>query len=76
MKPLQILEPNMTPQTGCAKINECRNRFEIMANWGTPKADMAQWAHEALNRWLCSRMDSTSPSGYDSEKTVKGNDHG
>lgn len=76
MKPLQILEPNMTPQTGCAKINSCLNRFEVMADWGMSSTDMAKWAHEALDRWLRNRMDLTSPSVYDSGQTGKGRDHG
>ena len=66
MKPIQILEPNMTPQTGCAKINACRNRFEVVADWGMSSTDMAKWAHEAMDRWLRERMDLSTASGHNS----------
>ena len=76
MKPAQILEPGSTPDVGCAKVNACRNRFEVVADWGMSSATMAEWAHEALDRWLRSRMDLTSPSVYDSREKGKGGDHG
>jgi hypothetical protein len=76
MKPMQISEPSHVPQMGCAKINQCLNRFEVMADWGMSSTTMAEWAHAALDRWLRSRMDLTSPSVYDSGEKGKGGDHG
>ena len=64
MKPAQILEPGSTPDVGCAKVNACRNRFEVVADWGMSSTTMAEWAHAALDRWLRERMDEPPPSGH------------
>jgi hypothetical protein len=36
---------------------------------------MAKWAHAAVDQWLASRVDLTSPDVYD-VGTVKGSEHG
>lgn len=76
MKPAQILEPGSTPEVGCAQIHACRNRFEVLADWGMESDTMREWAHRALDRWLVDRMDLTSPSVYDSGEKGKGDNHG
>lgn len=73
---MQITEPGSATDLRCVRTTICLNRFEIMADWGMSSTDMAQWAHVALEQWLRSRMDLTSPSVYDSREKGKGDDHG
>jgi hypothetical protein len=57
-----------------AKISQCENRLELLVDPGMSSELIRQWAYMAVDNWLASRVDLTSPSDYDSRQ--KGGDHG
>ena len=57
-----------------ARISQCENRLELLVDPGMRSEVIHKWAHMAVDNWLESRMDLTSPSDYDSGQ--KGCDHG
>ncbi len=66
----------ITPNAvSCAKSTACQNRLELLVDPGMRSESMAKWAHAAVDQWLASRVDLTSPGVYD-VGTVKGSGHG
>jgi hypothetical protein len=59
----------------CAKSTVCQNRLELLVDPGMRSESMAKWAHAAVDHWLSTRVDLTSPDVYD-VGTVKGSEHG
>lgn len=57
-----------------ARVRLCENRLELLVDPGMRSEVIHKWAHMAVDNWLESRMDLTSPSDYDSGQ--KGCDHG
>jgi hypothetical protein len=53
----------------------CQNRLELLVDPGMRSESMAKWAHAAVDHWLSTRVDLTSPGVYD-VGTVKGSGHG
>jgi hypothetical protein len=58
-----------------ARVSQCENRLELLVDPGMRSDALAQWAHAAVDQWLESRVDLTSPGVYD-VGTVKGSGHG
>jgi hypothetical protein len=58
-----------------AKVSLCENRLELLVDPGMRSESMAKWAHAAVDHWLSTRVDLTSPDVYD-VGTVKGSEHG
>lgn len=58
-----------------ARVSQCENRLELLVDPGMRSDAVAQWAHAAVDHWLASRVDLTSPGVYD-VGTVKGSGHG
>lgn len=48
-----------------ARTSFCQNRLELLVDPGMDSEMLAAWAHGAVTNWLISRMDLTSPKGYD-----------
>lgn len=57
-----------------ARVSQCENRLELLVDPGMSSEVIHKWAHMAVDNWLESRVDLTSPSDYDS--CQKGCDHG
>lgn len=57
-----------------ARVSLCENRLELLVDPGMRSEVIHKWAHMAVDNWLESRMDLTSPNDYDSGQ--KGGDHG
>lgn len=49
-----------------AKMTWCQNRLELLVDPYMSSETISAWAHEAVNNWLLSRVDSKYPRGYDS----------
>jgi hypothetical protein len=58
-----------------AKVSQCENRLELLVDPGMRSDTIEKWAHAAVDNWLASRVDLTSPGVYD-VGTVKGSGHG
>jgi hypothetical protein len=58
-----------------ARVSQCENRLELLVDPGMRSETIAKWAHAAVDQWLASRVDLTSPGVYD-VGTVKGSGHG
>jgi hypothetical protein len=58
-----------------AKVSQCENRLELLVDPGMRSDTIEKWAHAAVDHWLASRVDLTSPGVYD-VGTVKGSGHG
>ena len=58
-----------------ARVSQCENRLELLVDPGMRSDTIEKWAHAAVDHWLESRVDLTSPGVYD-VGTVKGSGHG
>jgi hypothetical protein len=58
-----------------ARVSQCENRLELLVDPGMRSDTIEKWAHAAVDNWLASRVDLTSPGVYD-VGTVKGSGHG
>lgn len=58
-----------------ARVSLCENRLELLVDPGMRSETIEKWAHAAVDQWLASRVDLTSPDVYD-VGTVKGSEHG
>ena len=69
-----MISVSATKGVRLARISQCENRLELLVDPGMSSELIRQWAYMAVDNWLESRMDLTSPSDYDSGQ--KGCDHG
>jgi hypothetical protein len=58
-----------------ARTSLCQNRLELLVDPGMSSEVIHKWAHMAVDNWLESRVDLTSPGVYD-VGTVEGSRHG
>ena len=69
-----MINVSATEGVKVARTSLCQNRLELLVDPGMRSEVIHKWAHMAVDNWLISRMDLTSPSDYDSGQ--KGIDHG
>lgn len=69
-----MISVSATEGVRLARVSLCENRLELLVDPGMRSEVIHKWAHMAVDNWLESRMDLTSPNDYDSGQ--KGGDHG
>jgi hypothetical protein len=70
-----MISVSATSGVRLAKVSLCENRLELLVDPGMRSETIEKWAHAAVDQWLASRVDLTSPGVYD-VGTVKGSGHG
>jgi len=70
-----MISVSATSGVRLAKVSLCENRLELLVDPGMRSETIEKWAHAAVDQWLASRVDLTSPGVYD-VGTVKGSEHG
>jgi hypothetical protein len=70
-----MISVSATSGVRLARASQCENRLELLVDPGMRSETIEKWAHAAVNQWLASRVDLTSPDVYD-VGTVKGSEHG
>jgi hypothetical protein len=70
-----MINVSATSGVRLAKVSLCENRLELLVDPGMRSETIEKWAHAAVDQWLASRVDLTSPGVYD-VGTVKGSEHG
>lgn len=70
-----MINVSATEGVRLAKVSLCENRLELLVDPGMRSETIEKWAHAAVDQWLASRVDLTSPDVYD-VGTVKGSEHG
>jgi hypothetical protein len=70
-----MISVSATSGVRLAKVSLCENRLELLVDPGMRSETIEKWAHAAVDQWLASRVDLTSPDVYD-VGTVKGSEHG
>jgi hypothetical protein len=70
-----MISVSATSGVRLAKVSLCENRLELLVDPGMRSETIEKWAHAAVDQWLASRVDLTSPDVYD-VGTVKGSGHG
>ena len=70
-----MINVSATEGVRLARVSLCENRLELLVDPGMRSETIEKWAHAAVDQWLASRVDLTSPDVYD-VGTVKGSGHG
>lgn len=70
-----MISVSATKGVRLARISQCENRLELLVDPGMRSEVIHKWAHMAVDNWLKSRVDLTSPGVYD-VGTVEGSRHG